>query len=56
MCELLGVSSQEKVPCNDLLQTFFSHSTNHPDGWGLAAFYGNTAVIEKEPVDRKSVV
>ena len=50
MCELLGVSSQEKVPCNDLLQTFFSHSTNHPDGWGLAAFYGNTAVIEKEPV------
>lgn len=49
MCELLGISSREKILCNELLRTFFSHSVNHPDGWGLAAFYDNAVSLEKEP-------
>ncbi len=36
--------------CNELLQTFFSHGNEHPDGWGLATFYGNGVSLEKEPV------
>lgn len=50
MCELFGVSSAQKICCNDLLREFFSHASEHPDGWGLAAFYGGGASIEKEPV------
>ena len=50
MCELLGISSAQKVDCNDLLNTFFSHASEHPDGWGLARFYGNSVSLEKEPV------
>lgn len=50
MCELLGVSSREKIHCNILLRTFFSHSVDHPDGWGLASFYDGGASIEKEPL------
>lgn len=50
MCELLGINSTEKIACNHLLQEFFSHSTQHPDGWGLAAFYENAVSLEKEPV------
>lgn len=50
MCELFGVSSARKISCNDLLREFFSHASEHPDGWGLASFYGGGASIEKEPV------
>lgn len=50
MCELFGVSSREKVSCNELLREFFSHAAEHPDGWGLAVFYGCEVSIEKEPV------
>lgn len=50
MCELFGISSREKVRVNDLLKEFYSHSVRHPNGWGLAVFYGNSASVEKEPV------
>lgn len=50
MCELLGISSAKKRNCNDLLNQFFSHASEHPDGWGLARFYGNSVSLEKEPV------
>lgn len=50
MCELLGISSAKEIACNDLLNTFFSHAAEHPDGWGLARFYGNSVSLEKEPV------
>lgn len=50
MCELFGISSARKVDCSDLLNTFFSHAAEHPDGWGLARFYGNSVSLEKEPV------
>ena len=50
MCELFGVNSQEKIPVNGLLQEFFSHSREHPNGWGMAIFYGNAVSLEKEPL------
>ncbi|MGM9605488.1 MAG: class II glutamine amidotransferase [Faecousia sp.] len=50
MCELLGISSARTVDCSDLLRIFFSHAEKHPDGWGLARFYGNSVSLEKEPV------
>jgi glutamine amidotransferase len=49
MCELLGISSLEKLPVNDLLKEFFSHSVRHPNGWGIAVFYGDSVSLEKEP-------
>lgn len=36
MCELFAVNAQEPVVVNRLLTTFFSHSVNHPHGWGVA--------------------
>lgn len=50
MCELFGVNGTEKIRCNELLEEFFSHGVDHPDGWGLATFYGNSVSLEKEPV------
>src|SRR5574344_1412509 len=50
MCELLGISSTEKIIANDLLKEFYSHSNFHPNGWGLAVFHGDVASIEKQPI------
>lgn len=50
MCELFGVSTARRVKVNDYLKEFFSHSKDHPHGWGLAVFYGNAVSLEKEPV------
>lgn len=50
MCELFGISSRERVAVNSLLREFYSHSSQHPDGWGLAVFYENAVSLEKEPV------
>lgn len=50
MCELFGVSAQKKIKTNELLKEFFSHSVRHPNGWGLAFFFGNAVSLEKEPV------
>lgn len=50
MCEIFGISSSEKIKLNGLLSEFYSHSTENPDGWGLAAFYGNAVSLEKEPI------
>ena len=50
MCEIFCVSSVDKVKVNDLLKEFFSHSVDHPNGWGLATFYGNSVSLEKEPL------
>ncbi|MCD8145875.1 MAG: class II glutamine amidotransferase [Clostridiales bacterium] len=49
MCELFGVSASVPIPVNGLLKEFFSHSTEHPNGWGMATFHGNAASVEKEP-------
>ena len=50
MCELFGLSARRKIKTNDLLKEFFSHSVGHPNGWGLAFFYGNAVSLEKEPM------
>lgn len=50
MCELFGFSSARGFVINDYLKEFFSHSENHPHGWGLACLEGNEAFIEREPV------
>lgn len=50
MCELFGVSSGGKVAVRGYLEEFFSHSVRHPNGWGIALFYGNSVSLEKEPV------
>ena len=50
MCELFGISSMDKVTPNGLLREFFDHSVRHPDGWGMAVFYGNAVSLEKEPM------
>lgn len=50
MCELFGISSKEKVKCNEMLQEFFSHGHDHPHGWGLAVLYKDAVSLEKEPI------
>lgn len=50
MCELFGISSLHKVTANQYLKEFFGHSVQHPNGWGMAVFYGNSVSLEKEPV------
>lgn len=49
MCELFGVSSGRTLVLNELLSEFFSHGTEHPNGWGMAFFYGNAVSLEKQP-------
>lgn len=49
MCELFGVTSHGKVKLNELLLEFFSHGMEHPNGWGMAFFYGNAVSLEKQP-------
>lgn len=49
MCELLGLTSNKKIRMNELLKTFFSHSTVHRDGWGFVELDRNPISIEKEP-------
>ena len=50
MCELFGITSVKKIEVNELLKEFFSHSTEHPHGWGMAAFFSNYVSLEKEPI------
>lgn len=48
MCELFGFSSSFPRRINRDLKDFYSHSNEHPHGWGLAVFDGETSVFEKE--------
>ena len=50
MCELLGVTAKRKIIMNDLLATFFSHSVDHRNGWGLAVLDTDPVTIDREPV------
>lgn len=51
MCEILGISSEEKYYANEYLKIFYSHSNKHPHGWGLACINKNKALIEKESLE-----
>lgn len=50
MCELFGINSKEDYQMNSYLKEFFSHSSAHPHGWGLALMEENEAQVEKEPL------
>lgn len=50
MCELLGLSSKEKISAGALLSEFFSHAGENPHGWGAAVFSKDKTEIVKEPV------
>ena len=50
MCELFCVSSDRKIKISPLLETFFSHSDIHKNGWGIALLDRDPPEIEKEPV------
>lgn len=49
MCEIFGFSSGNPQKINHELKEFFSHSVEHPNGWGLGLLHGGEAAIEKEP-------
>lgn len=49
MCELLGVTARRKIRANELLNTFFSHSIEHRNGWGLVLLDSEPILIDKEP-------
>ena len=49
MCELFGVNSARPVRTNDLLQDFFTHCCDHPQGWGIA-LCDHGVSIEKETI------
>lgn len=52
MCELFGICAGNPVPANFWLKEFFSHSSRHPNGWGLAILDKNleSPVILREAV------
>ena len=50
MCELFGVSAESKIRINGYLDTFFKHSVEHHNGWGLALLDDGMISVEKEPV------
>ncbi|MBR2546690.1 MAG: class II glutamine amidotransferase [Eubacterium sp.] len=53
MCEIFGITADRKVHANELLREFFSHSSEHRDGWGLVGFDDGYPSVEKEPVTAK---
>ena len=50
VCELFGVSADRKIRVNDYLKTFFKHSVEHHNGWGMALLDDGLISVEKEPV------
>lgn len=48
MCELFGFSGKNKKELNPCLREFYSHSHDHPDGWGMAVLGEHGFNIEKE--------
>ncbi|MCR4688400.1 MAG: class II glutamine amidotransferase [Saccharofermentans sp.] len=49
MCELFGVSADQKITVNSYLDIFYKHSIEHHNGWGLALLDDGHISIEKEP-------
>lgn len=50
MCQLFGFHSAKRCQINDYLKEFYTHSEEHPHGWGLAVMDGYEINIEKEPM------
>lgn len=47
MCEIYGFSGNRKKELNEDLYEFYSHASQHPNGWGLAVFNGVKADIHR---------
>lgn len=50
MCELFGFSSRREKNLKPYLNEFFSHSIQHPNGWGLAQFDEGDVKVQTETV------
>lgn len=50
MCEIFAMSSAGRRCVGEKLKEFYSHSPQHPNGWGLALSSGGATNWEKEPV------
>lgn len=50
MCEIFCFSAKAPKQINSLLEGFYSHSDEHPHGWGLADLSSEEYLIKKEPV------
>lgn len=50
MCELFCFNSKTPGKVNDYLKQFYSHSDEHPHGWGLAKICGAEFIVDKEPI------
>lgn len=50
MCELFGFTSEYEKDLTPYLTEFFSHSTDHPNGWGIAKRNRGIVDIQTEPV------
>ena len=50
MCELFGFTSSKEEDITDYLKAFYSHSEEHPHGWGLSILDENHPCLVKEPV------
>lgn len=48
MCELYAVTGRHKITVNDTLKTFFSHSEEHRNGWGLYLHDEDRELLVKE--------
>lgn len=50
MCELFGFNAAKEEELTPWLREFFSHSREHPSGWGYAVLDRGEPVIQREPV------
>ena len=48
---IFGLSALKDTDTNEYLKAFYSHSPQHPHGWGLAVLDRETALIEKESLE-----
>lgn len=51
MCMIFGLSALQDTETNEYLKAFYSHSTEHPHGWGQAVLRQDSALIEKESLE-----
>ena len=56
MCEIYAYSGEVNKTLNDDLHEFFSHSGEHPNGWGLAIEEDGRMNLEKEPLQASDSV
>lgn len=50
MCEIFGACAEKSCLFNEYLNEFYSHSNEHPHGWGMASVNGGEVLVEKEPI------